>query len=78
MWSGIGPWGTLLVTGLQLGSETSFQFYSLSYLYFQQLVYKDVMGDRVKSLTKSTVNDIHCSPLIYQASHDILEGDQVG
>lgn len=31
------------------------------------------MGDSVKSLTKVKVDNIHCSPLIYPASHNITQ-----
>ncbi|KAK4829074.1 hypothetical protein QYF61_002018 [Mycteria americana] len=41
-----------------------------------QLLYEDLMGDTVESLTEVQVDNIHCSPLIYQASHFIIEGYQ--
>ena len=31
------------------------------------------MGDSVKSLAEVEVGNIHCSPLIYPASHAIIE-----
>ena len=36
------------------------------------------MGDSVKSLAEVEVDNIHCSPLIYLASHAIIEGYQIG
>jgi len=38
----------------------------------------DVMGGNVKSLAEVMVDNIHCSPLIYPAGQDIIEGCQVG
>lgn len=43
-----------------------------------ELLCADLMRDDAKSLTKVQVDTTHCSPLIYQASQHILEGDQVG
>ncbi|KAK4811173.1 hypothetical protein QYF61_019804 [Mycteria americana] len=39
----------------------------------QQLLYEDLIGDSVKGLTEVQVYNILCSPLIYQASHFIIE-----
>jgi len=36
------------------------------------------MGDSVKSLAEVKVDNIHCSPLIYPASHAIVESYQIG
>ena len=36
------------------------------------------MGDRVKSLAEVEVDNIHCSPFIYPASHAIVESYQIG
>ena len=35
------------------------------------------MGDSVESLAEVEVDNIHCSPLIYPASHAIVEGYQM-
>ncbi|KAK4832711.1 hypothetical protein QYF61_025172 [Mycteria americana] len=39
---------------------------------------EDLMGDSVKGLTEVQVDMTHCSPLIYWASHFIVEGYHVG
>jgi len=44
----------------------------------QQFLYEDVMEDSVKGLTEVQVDNMQCSPLIYQASHYIIEFYQVG
>jgi len=44
----------------------------------QQLLYVYFMRNNIKSLAVVQVVNIHCSPLIYQASHFIIEGYQVG
>jgi len=36
------------------------------------------MGDSVESLAEVKVDSIHCSPLIYPASHAITESYQIG
>jgi len=36
------------------------------------------MGDCVKSLAEVEVDNIHCSPLIYLASHAIVEDSPLG
>jgi len=36
------------------------------------------MGDSVKRLSEVEVGNIHCSPLMYPASHAIIEGCQIG
>jgi len=35
------------------------------------------MGDCVKSLAEVKLDNIHCSPLIYSASHAIVESYQI-
>ena len=40
-----------------------------------QLLYE---ADSAKSPTDVKVDNIHCSPIVYQASHFIIEGYQVG
>ena len=86
----IGPWGTPLVTDLQLHFVPlittlwawSFSQFSthltvcLSSPY--QLLYEDLLGDSVKGPAEVQVDNIHCSPLVYQASHFIVEVYQVG
>ena len=47
-------------------------------LILQQLVYEDVMQDSVKGLTDVRVDNIHCSCLVYQASHLTAEVYQAG
>ncbi|KAK4825634.1 hypothetical protein QYF61_001419, partial [Mycteria americana] len=44
----------------------------------QQLVSEDLVGDSVKGLTEVQADNIHCSPLTYQANHFIIEVYQVG
>jgi len=68
----IDPWGTPLVTGLQLHASDHYPpGPSIQPVYnpphclliqptLHQLVYEDLMGDRAESLT-----EIHCFPLIY-------------
>ncbi|KAK4831590.1 hypothetical protein QYF61_018350 [Mycteria americana] len=87
----IDPWATPLVTGLQLDFMPltttlwawPFSQFSVhltiasSSPYFHWLLYKDLMGDSVKGLTEVRVDNVHCSPLIYQASHFITEVYQV-
>ena len=36
------------------------------------------MGDSVESLSEVEADNIHCSPLIYPASHAIVESYQIG
>ena len=36
------------------------------------------MGDHVESLAEVEIDNIHCSPLIYPASHVIAESYQIG
>ena len=36
------------------------------------------MGDSVESLAQVEVGDTHCSPVIYPASHAIVESYQIG
>ena len=43
-----------------------------------QLTYEDLTGSSVKSLTEVKVDNIHCFPLIHQASDFIIDGDKVG
>lgn len=43
-----------------------------------ELAYEDVTGDSVESLDEVKVDNIHCSPLVYPASHSIIEGFQIG
>ncbi|KAK4824875.1 hypothetical protein QYF61_021082 [Mycteria americana] len=50
----------------------------LSQPIHQQLLCGDLMGNSVKILTEVEVGNIHCSPLIQQASHLILKVYQVG
>lgn len=38
--------------------------------------YKNIVGDRVESLTKVKVKEIHCSSLIQRFSHFTIEGNQ--
>ncbi|KAK4828728.1 hypothetical protein QYF61_000719 [Mycteria americana] len=82
-------WGTLLVTGLQLDClplittlrtqpVSPFSIQLLIQPIFHQLLYEDLMGDSVKGLAEVQVDRIYCSPLIYQASHFIIEGYQIG
>ncbi|KAK4832337.1 hypothetical protein QYF61_021866 [Mycteria americana] len=40
--------------------------------------FKDLIGDSVKGLTEVLVDSIHCSPLIYQANHFIIQGSVLG
>jgi len=44
----------------------------------QQLVYEDVVGHNAKGLPEVHLDNIHCSPLIDQASHFIIEVYQIG
>jgi len=43
-----------------------------------ELAYEDVMGDSVESLAEVQADNIHCSLLIYPASHAIVESYQIG
>jgi len=45
---------------------------------YQQLFYEDLTGDSVESLTEVKADNTHSSPLIYQASHLITQGYQLG
>ena len=86
------PWGTPLVTSLQLDSaplmttplSSALQpvlkppHWPLIQPTFPELPYEDVMGDSVKSLAVVKVDNIQCSPLIYPASPAITEGYQIG
>lgn len=38
--------------------------------------YKNIVGDRVESLAKVKVKEIHCSSLIQRFSHFTIEGNQ--
>lgn len=40
--------------------------------------YQDATGDRIKSLAEIKVDNIHCFPLIYSASHSITADYQTG
>ena len=40
---------------------------------YQQFIYEDLMEDSVKGLPEVQTDNIYCSPLVYQASHFILE-----
>lgn len=78
----INPWVITLVINLQLGLMTliatlqTWQFcqflFHLTVLlyspYFTSFVYEVVTEDSVKSLIQVKLNDIHCSPLIYQSN----------
>lgn len=78
----INPWVITLVISLQLGLMTliatlqTWQFcqflFHLTVLlyspYFTSFVYEVVTEDSVKSLIQVKLNDIHCSPLIYQSN----------
>jgi len=75
------PWGTLLITGLQLDfvplitSLWAWPFRQFSIHLpiqpiLQQLLCKDLMGDNVESLTEVYIDTTYCS-LVYQASHFI-------
>jgi len=87
----IDPWDTLLVTGMQLDLvplitplrapvQTVFNppHHLLIQPIHQQVLYEDLMGDSVKGPTVVQVDNSHCSPLICQASHFIIEIYQVG
>lgn len=43
-----------------------------------QLLHDYAVGDHVRSLTEVEVDHMHSSPLIHQASQQIVEGCQVG
>ncbi|KAK4828540.1 LOW QUALITY PROTEIN: hypothetical protein QYF61_027216 [Mycteria americana] len=47
-----------------------------SYLHGKQFVYEDVTRGSVESLSKVKIKNIHCSLLLHQASHLIVEGCQ--
>lgn len=49
----------------------------LTHSIHQHLVYKDLTGDCVKGLPEAQADNIHYSPLIYQAGHVIVEVQQV-
>jgi len=42
------------------------------------IMYEDPVRDSVKGPTEVQLDNIHCSPLMYQASHFITEAYQVG
>ena len=88
------PWGTPLVTSLQLQYiHTTIDHHPLS-VAFQLVPYppsglpvkstslqfgdKDVMGNHVKGLVQVQVNDISRLPLIHQRRHSITEGHKIG
>ena len=48
-------------------------FHALSKLH-----YKDVVGDSFKDLAEDKAFSIHCSPLMYTASDDIIGSYQIG
>ncbi|XP_072186652.1 uncharacterized protein [Excalfactoria chinensis] len=50
----------------------------LIYPILPQLCYKDVMGDRIKSLTEIKVDYIYRSPPVHPASDIFIKGHQVG
>ena len=50
----------------------------LIYPSFSKFLNKDVVGQSVKHLAEVKIDNIHCSPLIYPASGDIIEGYEDG
>jgi len=50
----------------------------LIYLTLPKFNNKDFVRDSVKHLAEIKVHNIHCSPPIYPASDDIIEGYQIG
>lgn len=83
-----GPWGTPIVPGLQLGfvlhlmtaRAQQFSYFSItvysSTLYFISLSKREVIGGNVESLSKFKINNIQCSVLTCQASHQIVSDCQ--
>lgn len=65
-----------------LGPVIQLVFNPTHYQFMQpihhQLLYEDLTGDTVESLTEVQVENSHCSPLIYQDSNFIMECYQVG
>ncbi|GAB0181629.1 hypothetical protein GRJ2_000628200 [Grus japonensis] len=87
----IDPWTTPLVTGLQLDFVpliTTLWAWPFSRFSIHLIVclsspyinkfYEDLIGNSIKGLTEMQVDNIHCSPLIYQASHFVVEVYQAG
>ena len=81
-WLSTDPWGTSLVTGLQLDSATDLNtlssasqpvlnppVYPLTYLTPPKITYEVVMGDSVKCLAEVKVHNIHCSLLTFSLIH---------
>ena len=64
----------LLITALWAQPLSQFSVHLTAYLPNLYYVYEDAKEDSVKSLTKTEVNDTHCSLPSYQASHLTAEG----
>lgn len=80
-WSIVSHWSTRVHAtddhSLGLVIQSTHFSVLLIQLIHQQFVYEDLTGDSVKGLSEVQVDDICCSPLIYQASHFIMEVKQI-
>lgn len=81
----IAPWGTLLVTGLQLDFLLLIALWACPFIHFsiyltvyscQLLVSEALTGDGVENPPGIQAYNNHCSPLVYQASSFIMRGYQ--
>lgn len=67
-------WGLSFPAAFQVSPRLPIQPSKL----LQQIVYEDLTGDSVKTLTEVQVDNSHCFPLVYMVSHFIVEHYNVG
>lgn len=65
---------------LSLSVQTVFSPSHCPFIYsiYHQLVCEDVVTEHVENLTKVKIDNAHCSPIVNQASHLIIEGYWIG
>lgn len=71
---------SLIATLLSLAVQPVFSspHCQLIYLIFHQLLHDDLTGDSIKGLSEVQLDNLHCSSLIYQISHFIVEDHRFG